>query len=146
MRRVREAHERMRKSDDEAEREKLIPPVRLRVGCTERSGSGLVLYSQPLTNDGETVLDEQGLEFPNFRAARDEAIVWFLTLRRLSFLAAVAPNLKGARVVVCAASRLITIEPVSTGMPPPLLMASHSEASFSHVAWSARLGAIAAIR
>ena len=74
MRRVREAHERMRKSDDEAEREKLIPPVRLRVGCTERSGSGLVLYSQPLTNDGETVLDEQGLEFPNFRAARDEAI------------------------------------------------------------------------
>ena len=39
-----------------------------------------------------------------------------------------------------------TVEPVSTGTPLPLLMASHSEASFSHVAWSAGLGAIAAIR
>jgi hypothetical protein len=41
---------------------------------------------------------------------------------------------------------LTSVELVSTGTPPPLLMASHSEASFSHVAWSARLGAIAAIR
>jgi hypothetical protein len=39
-----------------------------------------------------------------------------------------------------------TVEPVSTGTPLPLRMTSHSEASFSHVAWSAGLGAIAAIR
>jgi hypothetical protein len=58
----------------------------------------------------------------------------------------VASRAGAVHVVVCAASRLTTVEPVSTGTPLPLLMASHSEASFSHVAWSAGLGAIAAIR
>jgi hypothetical protein len=53
---------------------------------------------------------------------------------------------RSSDVVVCAASRSTTVGPVSTGTPLPLLMASHSEASFSHVAWSAGLGAIAAIR